>query len=222
VLDVQPAPHSTDSAAPNKRELNKQATRRAIAESALELLRTQGYDALTVDMVAAEANVSRRTFFNYFASINDALNVHVEQVLDRAVKTLDDVPADTPIMEAALGAMRVLLEEDLLDQVAFLSIQGRNTPSLHAVALASWDCCARSLTTHLQQRTPDCDTFILAVFSQAILGACNAAFQHWSESVETEPTRQDITRLGSLLEQAMHQVKDGFPTLTANSARKSA
>ncbi|MEV1118011.1 TetR family transcriptional regulator [Actinosynnema sp. NPDC049800] len=48
------------------REQRKARTRRAIQEHALRLFLDQGYDATTVEEVAAAAGVSHMTFFRYF------------------------------------------------------------------------------------------------------------------------------------------------------------
>lgn len=51
---------------PVTRERKKQNTREALIASALELFSQRGYDAVTVDDIAAHAGVSRRTLFRYF------------------------------------------------------------------------------------------------------------------------------------------------------------
>ena len=55
------------------RERKRLATRQALEEAAVDLALTHGVSGVTVDQVAERADVSRRTFFNYFASLNDAL-----------------------------------------------------------------------------------------------------------------------------------------------------
>ena len=50
------------------RERKKQQTRAAIHEAAFRLVDEQGLESTTIDQICQEADVSGRTFFNYYAS----------------------------------------------------------------------------------------------------------------------------------------------------------
>jgi len=53
------------------RETKKQQTRQAIADRAMELFATRGFDHVTVAEVAQAAGVSEKTVFNYFPTKED-------------------------------------------------------------------------------------------------------------------------------------------------------
>lgn len=58
---------------PGLRERKRAATRRAIQRAVLEVVRERGLEGATVDEIARIADVSPRTFFNYFPSKEDAI-----------------------------------------------------------------------------------------------------------------------------------------------------
>ena len=72
------------------RELKKQRTREAIAETAFGLFAKRGFDKVTVAEVAEAAGVSEKTVFNYFPTKEDLL--------------FDEVPArQAALVEAVSG-----------------------------------------------------------------------------------------------------------------------
>jgi AcrR family transcriptional regulator len=58
------------------RERKKAATRRRIADAALELIRERGYDGATIDEIVARVDVSQPTFYKYYPSKDAILREH--------------------------------------------------------------------------------------------------------------------------------------------------
>lgn len=64
------------------RERKRLATRRAIQLAAVELASERGFDRVTIDEISHAANVSPRTFFNYFPSKESAVIGELPQLPD--------------------------------------------------------------------------------------------------------------------------------------------
>ena len=82
------------------RERKKAETRTAISQAVLHLALERGLDAVTADEIAATANVSVRTFHNYFRTKEDALVWAWRSEFQGHVDALRDRPADEPILES--------------------------------------------------------------------------------------------------------------------------
>ena len=55
------------------RERKKQKTRESIQRTALRLFERQGYEETTIEQIAAAAEISESTFFNYFPTKEDVV-----------------------------------------------------------------------------------------------------------------------------------------------------
>jgi AcrR family transcriptional regulator len=96
------------------RERKKLAAHRALQRAALELTAERGLEHVTVEDIAAAAGMSPRTFFNYFASKEDALVAPDEQALARLARELVDRPA----AESPLEALRIVLVDHMRAEAA--------------------------------------------------------------------------------------------------------
>ncbi|MGH2487358.1 MAG: TetR family transcriptional regulator, partial [Ktedonobacterales bacterium] len=91
------------------RERKKAKTRAAIQRHALRLFREQGYDATTVEQIAAAVEISPSTFFRYFPSKEDVvLYDAVDPVL---FATFVAQPPELTPIQAMRGAIRTVFEQ---------------------------------------------------------------------------------------------------------------
>lgn len=67
-VQSEPPPDDPQSKPPGLRERKMRETRHALEQAAIELTLAHGLDSVTVEQIAEQADVSPRTFFNYFPS----------------------------------------------------------------------------------------------------------------------------------------------------------
>jgi AcrR family transcriptional regulator len=91
------------------RERKKLATRRALQRVALDLVAERGYSKVTVEDIAEAAEVSPRTFFNYFPSKEAALVGADPERTENLRRRLVAEPAD----KSPIEALRCVMVEEL-------------------------------------------------------------------------------------------------------------
>ena len=97
--------HGQPTARMGLRERKKMATRQEIGAAAMRLAVERGLENVTVEDIATAANVSPRTFNNYFSSKLEAISA---PGIDRAVRigaTLCERPASEPLWDAITAAV---------------------------------------------------------------------------------------------------------------------
>ncbi len=82
--------HSQGASVSGLRELQKEKRRQAIAEAAIALFQSQGFEATTVEQIAREAGVSAPTVFKYFNSKQEILLEMIREADQHAVLDLRD------------------------------------------------------------------------------------------------------------------------------------
>jgi AcrR family transcriptional regulator len=90
------------------RERKKARTRAAIREHALRLIREQGYQATTVEQIAAAAEVSPSTFFRYFPTKEDVVLQDNNEAL--MIEAFERQPPELGLVAAARVATREMQE----------------------------------------------------------------------------------------------------------------
>ena len=168
---------------PGLRERRKRLTATELEAAALRLFGERGFDSVTVDDIAAEADVSRRTFFRYFASKEDVLLADHLVQLARLREAMTARPADEPVLTALRNAL-LSMSSDFEDRKEMIILRGRimrDTPSLQARSLVhqkAWEDAMQLMVAERLAVDPVLD-LRPGVVSAATLAAMRVAFTNW-------------------------------------------
>lgn len=197
----------TEHRCEGRRDRKKAETRRAIAAAALALTLEHGPDGVTVEQISEAADVSPRTFFNYFASKEEAI---LGSDPERRASLQADL-ASRPLTEPPLEALRATLVAhaiayaDEAEQWAQHAQLAREHPALFRTHVASFAEFERGLVEIVADRLgvdPDRDLYPSLVVTTA-LTAMRVALGYWQANRADEP-------LSEVLDEAFRALAAGL------------
>ncbi len=164
------------------RERRNRRNRQAIVDAALRLFAERGFDATSVEQIAAAADVAARTFYRYFPSKEDVLfeDPGAEAALRRVLGERQPGEADAHLVARGMLAAMLVHEE----RVARLRDLLESTPALRGPALHRMARTADVVAERLLQTGPrGRDARLRAqVLAHAIGAAVRAAFFAWLDA----------------------------------------
>jgi AcrR family transcriptional regulator len=132
-------PENTDTPPPlGRRERKRLETRNGLAAVALELFGERGFDAVTVNDIADQADVDPSTFYRHFVTKEAVIFAEFGEATARIGDAIRSQPANLPVLEA-LGASGKELAATLpidLDNDRRRTALVQSTPSVRAQGLA--------------------------------------------------------------------------------------
>jgi TetR/AcrR family transcriptional regulator, regulator of mycofactocin system len=166
-------------------------SRRELELIALRLFTGQGFDNTTIEQIAAEAGVSKRTFFRYFSSKAGVLWSEFDHEVETIRAALADVPAAVPMMDAIRRAVVTANHygpQDVPELRMRMNLVG-GVPALQSSAAVHYDAWERAISDFAATRLgqPADSLYPLAV-GRATLAACRAAYDRWSARADAELT----------------------------------
>jgi len=172
---------------------------------AFSLFAAHGFDATTVDEIAAAAGIGRRTFFRYFPSKNDIPWGAFEDELERMRVRLKACRPEVPLMDAIRVALidfnRVAPAQVPLHRRRMELILRVPTLLAHStLRFTAWRAVVAEFVAERTGRRPD-DLAPQAI-AQAVLGVSVAAYEHWLDDPDSD--------LGTLLDNAMRALGGAF------------
>ncbi|MGI8665639.1 MAG: TetR/AcrR family transcriptional regulator [Jatrophihabitans sp.] len=203
------------------RERKKRRTREAITDAAIRLFIEHGFDRVSVSDVAAAADVSKVTVFNYFPTKEDLVLAGIADQTEQAARTVSNRGAqESPLQALRHDYLQRLAAHDpstgLCDEPHFVAVQRMilSTPTL-----------TLRVTHHLMRSEASLSTALSEYLGQACdsLAARVAASQLLA--VERALVSRNLKRIlaGSELDQlyieAVSEAEFGFAVIEGGLAK---
>ncbi|MFT7839854.1 TetR family transcriptional regulator [Saccharothrix sp. BKS2] len=171
------------------RDRKKRQTREALSRAAVHLVAEHGLDGVTVEDISAAADVSPRTFFNYFAGKEEAVLAPDPETGPRLRASVLAQPAGLSAAEAVREALLAELGAEVNEDREFwtrrMSVVQRH-PVLLAGVLAGGEQVEREVVAGIAERV---GLPVDATYPMLLAAAAGAAFRvavaRWSADGST-------------------------------------
>ena len=190
------------------RERKKRAARQAIAAAARRLFAERGYDAVTVAEVAAAAEVSEKTVFNYFATKEDLAFAGREEGIALFETAIAQRAPGTPVLAVFRSITHDVLDqfvasgdEDLLTVAKII----RGSRTLQERLTVGWESGAEAITAAVG------DDLVAAVVARTLWFTHRSIFRAALDGlVAGEDPKKLARRLRKVADRAYDQLAAGF------------
>jgi AcrR family transcriptional regulator len=194
------------------RERKKLATRVALSHAAWSLMVEHGLDAVTPEAIAEAADVSPRTFRNYFASREEAI---LDELVRRASSLTDGVrarPASEPVWDSLVHVLPTVVAGIVGERrdIVVLMRAIKCDPAMQAQHLVTFERGHQLLVETIAERTGtdaerDLAPRLLAAATAVVL---RTSIEMWAEG-KTDAALTD------LIHESLAQLRAGLPQGTA-------
>jgi AcrR family transcriptional regulator len=134
------------------RERKRQQTRERLTRAAMALFLERGFEATTLDDIAAAADISRRSFFHYFATKEDVVFAWQEESTAALIAAVAARPADESMLTAAENAITAMVRQLEPGEAIAMARLKRDNPALQARDQVKYEKLERALAEALGKR----------------------------------------------------------------------
>jgi AcrR family transcriptional regulator len=194
------------------RERKRRQTRQRIADAAMSLFLERGFDAATVEDIAAAADVSKRSFFDYFPTKEDVVAAWQDEfgaVLCAAIAARPpQEPMATAVQTALIESVSAMTDQRNLAIAELICA----TPALKARDHLKYARLEDQLAAALLAREGSGgDAFRARLFAMLTVGALRVAGETWRE-------REDKPPLGDFARETFQTMLDELSRLGTDAA----
>jgi AcrR family transcriptional regulator len=213
-METSRRPHPKPPA--SLRERKKDRTRRTLQAEAVRLFAAKGFEATTIEEIAAAAEVAPRTFFRYFPTKEEVVfwSEHEPMLAGFVAARPDDEPAFQALRHGLTDGLASFYDQDrerllerskLVSRTPALQLRWRQQQADLAAGMA------QLLAHRLGTRADDLEVRAIAA---AIAAALFVAIEEW----QAHDGQQD---LGALIDRALGSILTGPLPATATPQRRT-
>jgi AcrR family transcriptional regulator len=214
---METARHPLDEPPRSLRERRRIRTRRTIQAHALRLFADKGFQATTIEEIAAAAEMAPRTFFRYFPTKEEVVfwSEYPPKLAESVARRPDDEPALEALHHGIVDGLAAIWDQDeererMLERLRLAF----RTPALHPrmrQQQAHWAAeLAKILAARLGERPDNLEVRIIAA---AVAAAVWVAAEEWQ-------AQDGDGDLGALIDQALGTVLGAPLRATATASKR--
>jgi len=201
---------ATARGALSRRDQNKAATRKALIDAAMEQTLEKGFSHVTVDAVVDQAGVSRRTFFNYFPSLEDCIATPVMTTLHEVMDAFNRRPASESLVESATIAFAEVFNDERVPTLLRILHPLNHDERLVRSQLVAWHNLDRVIAEGLRGRHPDADELWIAIMARAMLSTAQCTVDRWVDAAHDDPRLASAATLNASMRQTFTYLQQGL------------
>jgi AcrR family transcriptional regulator len=154
--------------------------RERLAQAAFLQFSALGFDTTTVDQIADAAGVSRRTFFRYFRTKEDAIFPEHDRLRATVAADLQRRRTEPPLSAVCESVALVLNDYVQHRDVSLLRFTlTRTVTSLRDREVTAVHRYQRLFVRHLREHSPDLDDHSVEIMAAAVVAAHNSVLRDW-------------------------------------------
>ncbi len=167
-----------------RREANKARTRAAVIAAATTLIQSERMESITAEQVADAAGISRRTFFNYFPSVEAVFASQAQEVIEDLRQALAARPRQESLIDSAHAVIAATFTVEALAEAERMwrvvdGCPGANRYALEAHSASLVDLARDWAAVRLVDAGQDATPLRVAVLTAAAMTAYDVARRAW-------------------------------------------
>jgi len=172
-----------DAPKEGRRERKRRQTRGRIEHAAMALFLDRGFDQTTIEDITEAADISKRSFFDYFPSKEEVVFAWQDSFADDLADAVAARPVGEPLVRVVEEALSAAVMAAFDPQSLALGDLIRETPALCARDQLKYAKLETRLTAALLSRGGDTEAQRLRVrlLSAVVIGAMRVGGEKWHE-----------------------------------------